>query len=137
MFADYDGVSMSSRTPESKNAANEATNLFQSHYPEMLVCPTLSHRHILPTSCPPSILASPCLSLPLLASPCLSLPLLHPYSAPSHRTSFSSTFRMTHLSTVQEILHQRPHAHVMDILGIQTSHQRANAREDERRWPRE
>jgi len=33
---DYEGVGMSSRTPESKSAAAEATNLFQSHYPELL-----------------------------------------------------------------------------------------------------
>jgi len=33
---DYDGVGMSSRTPESKAAAAEATNIFQNHYPEML-----------------------------------------------------------------------------------------------------
>jgi len=33
---DYEGVGMSSRTPESKAAASEATNIFQSHYPELL-----------------------------------------------------------------------------------------------------
>jgi len=33
---DYDGVGLSSRTPESKAAASEASNIFQSHYPEML-----------------------------------------------------------------------------------------------------
>jgi len=33
---DYEGVGMSSRTPESKAAAGEATNIFQSHYPELL-----------------------------------------------------------------------------------------------------
>jgi len=33
---DYEGVGLSSRTPESKAAAAEATNMFQSHYPEML-----------------------------------------------------------------------------------------------------
>jgi len=33
---DYEGVSLSSRTPESKAAAGEATNIFQSHYPELL-----------------------------------------------------------------------------------------------------
>jgi hypothetical protein len=33
---DYEGVGLSSRTPESKAAAAEATNIFQSHYPEML-----------------------------------------------------------------------------------------------------
>jgi len=33
---DYEGVGLSSRTPESKAAAGEASNIFQSHYPEML-----------------------------------------------------------------------------------------------------
>lgn len=33
---DYEGVGLSSRTPESKAAAAEASNIFQSHYPEML-----------------------------------------------------------------------------------------------------
>lgn len=34
---DYLGVGMGSRTPESKRAVAEATNIFQSHYPELLV----------------------------------------------------------------------------------------------------
>ena len=34
---DYAGVKMSSRTANSKAAASEATNIFQSHYPELLV----------------------------------------------------------------------------------------------------
>ena len=34
---DYNGVSISSRTAESKKAATEATNLFKAHYPELLV----------------------------------------------------------------------------------------------------
>lgn len=34
---DYEGVSLTSRDANSKNAASEATNIFQSHYPEMLV----------------------------------------------------------------------------------------------------
>ncbi|KAJ6619967.1 CRAL-TRIO domain-containing protein [Mycena sp. CBHHK59/15] len=33
---DYEGVSMSSRTPASKNAASQASNMFSSHYPELL-----------------------------------------------------------------------------------------------------
>ncbi|EIW79141.1 CRAL TRIO domain-containing protein [Coniophora puteana RWD-64-598 SS2] len=33
---DYEGVSMSSRTTNSKNAASEATSIFQGHYPELL-----------------------------------------------------------------------------------------------------
>ncbi|KAG2150285.1 CRAL-TRIO domain-containing protein [Suillus bovinus] len=33
---DYEGVSMSSRTQASKNAASEASSIFQSHYPEFL-----------------------------------------------------------------------------------------------------
>ncbi|KAJ7918778.1 CRAL-TRIO domain-containing protein [Mycena leptocephala] len=33
---DYEGVSMSSRTPASKNAAAQASNIFSSHYPELL-----------------------------------------------------------------------------------------------------
>ncbi|KAJ8590142.1 CRAL TRIO domain-containing protein [Rhizopogon salebrosus TDB-379] len=33
---DYEGVSMSSRTPASKNAASEASSIFQGHYPEFL-----------------------------------------------------------------------------------------------------
>ncbi|KZS94624.1 CRAL/TRIO domain-containing protein [Sistotremastrum niveocremeum HHB9708] len=33
---DYLGVGMGSRTPESKRAVAEATNVFQSHYPELL-----------------------------------------------------------------------------------------------------
>lgn len=39
ILSDYEGVSLSSRTPESKAAAAEATNIFQSHYPELLVSP--------------------------------------------------------------------------------------------------
>ena len=34
---DYAGVSMTSRDSNSKAAASEATNIFQSHYPELLV----------------------------------------------------------------------------------------------------
>lgn len=34
---DYEGVSLTSRDANSKSAASEATNIFQSHYPEMLV----------------------------------------------------------------------------------------------------
>ncbi|KAJ3510056.1 hypothetical protein NLJ89_g4890 [Agrocybe chaxingu] len=33
---DYEGVSLSSRDANSKAAASEASNIFQSHYPEML-----------------------------------------------------------------------------------------------------
>ncbi|KAG1728091.1 CRAL-TRIO domain-containing protein [Suillus lakei] len=33
---DYEGVSMSSRTQASKNAASEASSIFQGHYPEFL-----------------------------------------------------------------------------------------------------
>ncbi|TFK39893.1 CRAL-TRIO domain-containing protein [Crucibulum laeve] len=33
---DYEGVSLSSRDANSKSAASEATNIFQSHYPELL-----------------------------------------------------------------------------------------------------
>ncbi|KAH7913859.1 CRAL-TRIO domain-containing protein [Hygrophoropsis aurantiaca] len=33
---DYDGVSFSSRTPSSKRAAEEASSIFQGHYPEFL-----------------------------------------------------------------------------------------------------
>ncbi|KAJ7105477.1 CRAL TRIO domain-containing protein [Mycena crocata] len=33
---DYEGVSMSSRTPASKNAASQASSIFSSHYPELL-----------------------------------------------------------------------------------------------------
>ncbi|KAJ7257949.1 CRAL-TRIO domain-containing protein [Mycena haematopus] len=33
---DYEGVSMSSRTPASKAAASQASNIFSSHYPELL-----------------------------------------------------------------------------------------------------
>ncbi|KAJ7066436.1 CRAL/TRIO domain-containing protein [Mycena amicta] len=33
---DYAGVSMSSRTPASKNAAAQASNIFSTHYPELL-----------------------------------------------------------------------------------------------------
>ncbi|KAG0699906.1 CRAL-TRIO domain-containing protein [Suillus ampliporus] len=33
---DYEGVSMSSRTPASKTAASEASSIFQGHYPEFL-----------------------------------------------------------------------------------------------------
>lgn len=35
--ADYEGVSVSSRTSNSKKAASEATSIFQNHYPEFLV----------------------------------------------------------------------------------------------------
>lgn len=34
---DYEGVSLTSRTANSKNAASEATSIFQGHYPEFLV----------------------------------------------------------------------------------------------------
>ena len=34
---DYDGVSMRRRTANSKNAASEASSIFQGHYPEFLV----------------------------------------------------------------------------------------------------
>lgn len=34
---DYEGVSLSGRDANSKNAATEATNIFSSHYPELLV----------------------------------------------------------------------------------------------------
>ena len=37
VLLDYEGVSLSSRDANSKNAANEATNIFQNHYPEFLV----------------------------------------------------------------------------------------------------
>lgn len=37
LLQDYLGVGMGSRTPESKRAVAEATNVFQSHYPELLV----------------------------------------------------------------------------------------------------
>lgn len=40
---DYEGVSLSSRDANSKNATAEATNIFQNHYPELLV------RHVMPT----------------------------------------------------------------------------------------
>ncbi|KAF8196750.1 CRAL-TRIO domain-containing protein [Mycena galopus ATCC 62051] len=33
---DYEGVSMSSRTPASKAAASQASNIFSAHYPELL-----------------------------------------------------------------------------------------------------
>ncbi|KAF8159559.1 CRAL-TRIO domain-containing protein [Crassisporium funariophilum] len=33
---DYEGVSLTSRDANSKNAASEATNIFQNHYPELL-----------------------------------------------------------------------------------------------------
>ena len=35
---DYAGVSMMSRDANQKAAASEATNIFQNHYPEFLVC---------------------------------------------------------------------------------------------------
>ncbi len=41
---DYEGVSLSSRTANSKAAASELSSIFQSHYPEFLV------RHCLCTS---------------------------------------------------------------------------------------
>jgi phosphatidylinositol transfer protein SFH5 len=34
---DYEGVGLRNRDANSKNAAAEATNIFQSHYPEFLV----------------------------------------------------------------------------------------------------
>lgn len=34
---DYEGVSMSSRDANSKQAASEASSIFQNHYPEFLV----------------------------------------------------------------------------------------------------
>jgi len=41
---DYEGVSFSSRDANSKNAASEATSIFQSHYPEFLVSfPPIHH----------------------------------------------------------------------------------------------
>lgn len=38
LATDYEGVSLTSRDANSKAAASEATNIFQSHYPELLVC---------------------------------------------------------------------------------------------------
>lgn len=38
---DYEGVSMTSRDGNSKQAASEATNVFNSHYPELLVSHSL------------------------------------------------------------------------------------------------
>ena len=35
--ADYEGVSMTQRDAHQKAAAKEATNIFQNHYPELLV----------------------------------------------------------------------------------------------------
>jgi hypothetical protein len=40
---DYEGVRMSDRTQESKNAASEATSIFTGHYPEFLVGIRLDH----------------------------------------------------------------------------------------------
>lgn len=34
---DYDGVKMSDRTANSKNAVSETTSIFTGHYPEFLV----------------------------------------------------------------------------------------------------
>lgn len=34
---DYEGVGITSRDANSKSAAQEATNIFSSHYPELLV----------------------------------------------------------------------------------------------------
>jgi len=34
---DYQGVSLTNRDANSKNAASEATSIFQNHYPEFLV----------------------------------------------------------------------------------------------------
>ncbi|KAF8889307.1 ribosomal L37ae protein family-domain-containing protein [Infundibulicybe gibba] len=36
IYIDYEGVSLTSRDANSKNAASEATNIFQNHYPELL-----------------------------------------------------------------------------------------------------
>lgn len=36
-YPDYEGVSMRNRDANSKNAASEATSIFQNHYPEFLV----------------------------------------------------------------------------------------------------
>jgi hypothetical protein len=37
LLPDYAGVTLSSRDANAKAAANEASNIFQSHYPELLV----------------------------------------------------------------------------------------------------
>lgn len=37
VWTDYDGLGLTSRDANSKNAAAEVTNIFQSHYPELLV----------------------------------------------------------------------------------------------------
>jgi hypothetical protein len=44
---DYDGVSLRNRDANSKNAASEASSIFQGHYPEFLVsaCPLPSPYH--------------------------------------------------------------------------------------------
>jgi hypothetical protein len=36
MYTDYEGVSMSSRDANTKQAASECSALFQAHYPEFL-----------------------------------------------------------------------------------------------------
>lgn len=44
---DYLGVSFTSRDANSKAAASEATNIFQSHYPELLVRASSPFLHLL------------------------------------------------------------------------------------------
>jgi hypothetical protein len=40
---DYEGVSLSSRTANSKAAASTISDIFQKYYPEFLVCVPLRH----------------------------------------------------------------------------------------------
>lgn len=48
---DYEGVSLRSRDANAKNAASEATNIFQSHYPEFLVSNHTLRQHITHHTC--------------------------------------------------------------------------------------
>lgn len=81
---DYDGVSLSSRDANSKKAANEATEIFTSYYPEFLVssplylCPAIKN-----DSCIQSIRSGLSMSQPLCRGYSGSLnPSYHPRQLP-------------------------------------------------------
>ena len=101
--SDYLGVSMSSRTPEAKQAASQASKIFGDYYPELLV------RSSFLISISPSQL-----SLASTATIHVSCKTLADPSPP-----------------VQEVLHQRTHPHVLHFLDLQGDPACEDVREDE------
>ena len=102
--SDYLGVSMSSRTPEAKQAASQASKIFGDYYPELLVRSSFL-----------TFIFRSQLSLASTATIHMSCKTLADPSPP-----------------VQEVLHQRPHPHVLHFLDLQGDLAREDVCEDER-----